>query len=99
MNVAQMEYGDTYRDPPPTVETRARMRFNQNQYDHAIERLQKTEAILNALKRLGHENTSDYNRFTNTANQIALQIRDFDNEFVEIARRIVAENDNAELIT
>lgn len=100
MNVAQLEYADQYSDPLPANDMIDRMRMLCLERESALERLEKKEAALRAIDRMPWGvRPAQRAKLANEADQVTLLVRTLQNEIVEVARLIVAEADNGELIT
>jgi hypothetical protein len=100
MNLIQMENPLAFNDPLPAVETIERMKRLCLERDELIRQLGKKEIVLRAAKRvwMDREEPAVYQATENEATRLALQVRGKMNEIVNVARLIVAESDNGELI-
>lgn len=94
MNVAQIEYANSYSDPLPAADTVSRMGKLCVERDKQIERVERRQSVVNAVNRLHLVAATDVN---NELTQARLRLREIQQEIVEVARLIVAEANNAEL--
>lgn len=99
MTVAQLEYADAYHDPLPLSDTMDRMKQLCIDREWNYDRLDRKRSALRAVDRLGdYVKQASRASLVNEADQAARRLREIEGEIVEVARQIVAEADNSELI-
>jgi hypothetical protein len=92
MTVAQLEHAATvYRDPLPSEDLFDRM--------EELSRNRRFLIATAAVVRARQEAKGRSDRTMNLLTQASLRQAEVEREIVEVARLIVAENDNAEMIT
>jgi len=99
-SIAQIEYADTFVEALPTNDTLNRMERLLVERHCALKRLERRELVLRALDRPHNWFVSpgERDRITNEVNHAARQVAENKREIVEVARQIVAEANNQELL-
>ncbi len=103
MNIAQREHADAYRETLPVDETLARLEglFHSRRavMNTARNRRIRLEAFDDRYSEEDWQISDVRIRAANELTQAEMKLADYEKEIIEVARLIVAEANNAELIT
>ena len=102
MTVAQLEHADTFCDPLPAQDTLERMEelFTRRRRELVLVKNRRIQlaGFDERFSDEGWQMSQGRIRLTNELNQAELRMAEIEFEIVEVARLIVAEADNLEMI-